>query len=205
IDSYHVKSMVDSLIAGVELPAIIADKKSLRIADGFHRVKAVKKLYGEKGEVTAILKNYKSDIDLFLDAVKYNSGHGRTLTKYDKTHCVLRAGELNISDLQISNALKMTKEKAGELKIFRTGNQKIKIGTRKFTRRKIPIKNTINHMAGKDLTQVQVDVNERLSGMAQLFTVNQIIMLIESDLIDKENEKLMKALKRLSNLLKKNL
>jgi ribosomal protein L24 len=197
VDTYHVNSIMEGLMVGVELPPIIADKKSLRIADGFHRVKAIKKLYGKDGTVLTILKDYKSDSELFLDAVRFNAGHGRSLTAYDKTHCIIKAGELNISNLKISKALNITKQKAGKLSITRIGNKKIKFGKNI----RVPIKRTIQHMAGKDLTQNQIDANEKLSGMAQLFTVNQLIILIENDLIDRENKMLMDRIEELRILL----
>jgi len=203
VDNYHVKSMIDSLMVGVEFPAIVADKKSLRIADGFHRVKATKKLYGKKGTITVILKDYQTESELFLDAVKFNSGHGRSLDKYDKTHCIIKAGELNISNIKIARALNLTKEKAGLLRVGRIANQKIQTGKKKIVRHKIPLKYTIEHMAGKDLTQIQIDTNEKLSGMSPIFTVNQIIMLIEADLLDKSNERLMDRMQHLKKLMNK--
>ena len=64
-----------------------------------------------------------------------------------------------------------------------------------------PIKQTIKHMAGKRLTKKQYEANEKLSGMNQSFYANQIITLIESDLLDVKNEKLIATLVRLRDLL----
>jgi len=56
-------------------------------------------------------------------------------------------------------------------------------------------------MAGKELTPEQAEANRRLSGMEQLFYVNQLILLIENDLLDRSNEKLLAGLARLRELL----
>jgi len=84
VDDQHASYMLESVKAGVELPPVIIDKKSKRVIDGFHRVTAMKRFFKlnkkEKPEITAIIKTYKSEADMFLDAMKYNAAHGRMLT-----------------------------------------------------------------------------------------------------------------------------
>lgn len=64
----------------------------------------------------------------------------------------------------------------------------------------VPLKKTIQHMAGKTLTTGQQKANEKLSGMNQSFYVNQVILLIENGLID-EKENLYERLRILQKLL----
>ena len=65
----------------------------------------------------------------------------------------------------------------------------------------VPIKRTIQHMAGKKLSKEQVSANDKLGGMHAVFYMNQLATLIESKLLDLENPKVMESLKRLHELL----
>ena len=56
-------------------------------------------------------------------------------------------------------------------------------------------------MAGKKLSKPQEAANRKLSGMNQVFYVNQLITLIEADLLDKENDELLAKLQQLQVLL----
>jgi len=214
IDSFHVSHMLDSLEANVELPPIIIDKNSKKVIDGFHRVDAFRRFYKKektKGKllIPAILKTYQTEAEMFIDAMKYNSSHGRMLTEYDRAHCIILAENLNISVDITSEALTITCKKYDELKACHLGELKHsphlinKKGnkTAKYKTELIPLKNTIRHKAGTELTEKQVETNKKLQGMEQSFYVNQIISLIESDLLNTENEYLMKRLEILNELL----
>jgi len=193
VDSQHVAYLAEALRAGNTLPALIVEKKTYRIADGVHRYRAHMQVFGADHEVEAIEKTYASDAELFLDAARYNSGHGRILTMFDRTHCLLKADQLKIEPDQIASALQITIEKLGELRTGRVGN--LRHGG------DVPLKRTIQHMAGQRLTKPQMEANRKLSGMNQMFYVNQLILLLENDLLDVENEKLLDALARLRALL----
>lgn len=65
----------------------------------------------------------------------------------------------------------------------------------------MPLKNTVRHLAGKVLTTKQVDGNVKAGGMNQLFYVNQIVNLLENDLLDFSNMKLIDRLQYLKELL----
>ena len=51
IEPFNVNQMIEALTAGRELPPIIVDRKSLRVIDGFHRVKAYQRLHGPDAEI----------------------------------------------------------------------------------------------------------------------------------------------------------
>ena len=210
VDSQHAGYMVESLRAGLELPPVIVDEKSLRVIDGFHRITAIKRFNKEKGMVSVILKKYASEGDMFVDAMLYNGTHGRTLTQYDRTHCIIRAEELKLDMSIIAGALSMSIDKIKELREHRVGvfvpaspmNKKtgkiVRVKSKSFP---IQLKRTIEHKAGQVLTEVQIEANEKLSGMDQSFYVNQLITLIESDLLNRESERLMERLECLYELL----
>ena len=192
VDGTHVLSLAQAIEAGVELPPIIACKKTKRIVDGFHRRRAFLKLYGEDAEVPVVFKTYRNDGELYAEAMAANAAHGRRLTPVDFSRATTRARALGLSDATIARCLNLTVERVCDLVAARTA---------KCSGLSVPLKQTIRHMAGKTLTKSQSDANDRLSGMNQVFYVNQIITLIESDLLDKENENLIYRLRVLSNLL----
>ncbi len=192
IDSHHVGEIESAIRAGSSMPPLVIDKSSKRVADGFHRSKALIRIYGEDYEVECIEKTYKTDADLFLDAMRYNASHGRALSQHDKAHCLLLAEKLAIDAVAVSQALNLTSERMGELRSSRIGT---------ISGRPIALKQTIRHMAGKELTSNQSAANDKLSGMNQMFYANQIITLIENDLLDLSNVELMQTLEKLERLL----
>ena len=191
VDSHNVRGIIDAMEAGQEMPPAIVDKKTRRVADGFHRVRAVLQRDPE-GEIEIIEKEYKNDRELFLDAMRYNSQHGARLDPCDRVHCTLIAERLSIPMDAVAGVLHMPVERLG---VLQTRTATVASGLR------VALKRTISHMEGRRLTKVQNDANDKLSGMNQAFYVNQIITLIESNLLDKEDEKLMERLERLDELL----
>lgn len=194
LDTQHVTYMRQALQAGVTLPPFIIDKKSRRCIDGFHRGSAYKREFGEGHQVEVIEKSYRTEAEMFADAMRYNANHGRTLTRFDRTHCILRAEEFGLTNEQIASALSLTVEAVGQLRANR-------VGTLRSSGHPIPLKRTIQHKAGQTLTKAQEEANGRLSGMNQVFYVNQLIDLLENDLLDQGDKNLLKRLERLSELL----
>lgn len=207
VDTQHIGYMVRSLEAGHALPPILVDRKSRRIVDGIHRWHAYRKWSGNDDvEIECILKEYKNDAQLFLDSVRFNATHGSALTTFDRTRCLLKAEELKISDEEIADALHLTVEKAGELKQERVGRMRMAAieGSKVIGfsgENLIPLKRTVRHMAGRTLSKRQVEINEHLGGMEPLFYVNQLLMLIEGEMLDLSDEKLMGGLGKLKMAL----
>lgn len=192
VDSRHASEIGRSLDAGATLPPMVLCKKSHRIVDGFHRHRVYGQRFGEHYETEVVEKTYRNDAELFADAMRFNSTHGLPMDTHDKARCVLIAQRLGIDDDMIADALHVSADYIGSLRVDRTA---------KSGRLVVPIKRTIRHMAGRQLTKPQVEANTKLSGMNQQFYVNQIITLIESDLLDKADEDLLERLKVLHGLL----
>lgn len=195
IDTQHVSYMVETLSAGGNLPPPVVEKKSLRLIDGFHRTRAWIKAYGEDYEIDTIEKTYKTEGDLFADAMRFNASHGRALTRYDRVHCMLIAENLNLPMTDVAQALQMTTEKLGNLH-----DRRVAVGGRK-QRQPVALKRSIEHMAGKHLTQIQVDAIDKLSGMQIAFHANQILLAIEHDFIDRAHEPTLTVLRKLRDAL----
>jgi hypothetical protein len=192
VDSHNVRGIIDAMEAGITLPPVVICKRTKRVADGFHRVRAVLQR-DQEGEVDVVEKVYKTDAEFFLDAMRYNAHHGARLDPCDRTRCTIIAERLSIPLDQVAGALHMPTDKLGELKVARTATSTSGLS--------VPLKRTIQHMAGHRLTKSQVEANSGLSGMNQQFYANQLISLIENGLLDKEDEKLFERLAKLRELL----
>ena len=190
INTQHVAEMCEAARAGVTLPPVVLDKKSKRLTDGFHRYRRAVRM--EETEIAAVEKTYKSEADMLLDAIRMNANHGRILTAYDRSHCIILAGRMKITDKRIASAMSITADRVESLRVDRSAT--VKTGK---TVSAVPLKRTIKHMAGKKLTKPQAEANEKLSGMNQQFYVNQVLMLITTGLVDREDEKLITLLREL--------
>lgn len=190
IDSGHKDQIAEAIRAGAVMPQIIVEDKTLRIVDGMHRKHGLYKLHGgkeaEQLDVRVIARTYASDQELLLDAFSLNVSHGRSLTAYDKKYAILLAEKLGIATALIATALNMTVERVKECKTT--------CATVENTRVVTPLKTPIRHMEGKEITQEQADAIPRLGGNQQMFYVNQLILLIDTNLIDTDNEPLMEKL-----------
>jgi len=194
LDDYHTREMVEAINAGVIFPPIVADKASMRVVDGFHRARAYRRKYGTEAEIDAILRKYASEADMFEDAMKLNSAHGRNLTAFDKARSIRRAQDLEISEERTVKALNITHDRYAQL-IQQHWSADGEV-----------LKYTLSHMAGKDTTQEQRDFNiGKAGGMDQLFYINQVIALLETGSIDWERERVKVGLRRLYEILEKKL
>lgn len=198
VDATTVTYLSQADDAGAVLPPIVVDKESLRVVDGFHRVKMFRAKYGDNHEVFVQEKTYANEQEMLLDAIRYNVVHGQKLSRYDRTHCIVMAEKMRIPEDELASALNMTMEKVGALKADRIGELHV-AGKKQI----VPLKRTIRHMAGQKLTQKQVDANRMLGGMNQSFYVNQLITLIESGLLNTNDEIVMERLGVLRDLLNK--
>jgi len=192
VDASHVGYLCEAIQSGATLPPIVIDAASRRVIDGFHRYRAYMRLYGGDYDAEVVEERFESEAELFLAAVRANSAHGRRLSRYDQAHVIVRAENLEIDSECLAGALHVPVETVEKLRVEKTARS---------GRLHVPVKSTIAHKAGRQLTRVQVEANRRLGGMRQLFYVNQLILLIESDLLDVDNRQLMNRLGQLKGLL----
>lgn len=196
LDSVNITNMCEALAVGIELPPVTIERGTKRVVDGFHRVKAKMRHDGPEAEINVIEKDYRSEADMFMDIARLNATHGLKLDPCDKVRCTIIAARLSISIVDLAKALNMTEAKLRELSNTRTAMSQ--------DGSPLPLKNTVRKLfSGRRLTKRQEQANSRLSGMNQMFYANQLIELIESKMLDKENEDLMKQLHKLRGLLNK--
>ena len=188
ISEENLRQMREAIRQGVVMPQVTADRKTQKVSDGFHRV-----TLAVPGEISVKWKDYANDDEILLDAIDLNAGHGLKLSAWDHARCVALAQERGIDLSRVAGALSITPKKMAKLietKLARTNDG-----------RPVALKRTSYHLAGKILTPKQMEANEQAAGPGQLFLVNQVIHLLETDLLDRENDKIMAAVQRLRELL----
>ena len=89
VDNSHVQTLALALETGATLPPIVADIKTKRITDGWHRARAYKRVVGNAAVVDVELVKYANEEELMYDAVVRNSRHGRRLDAIDQTRAVI--------------------------------------------------------------------------------------------------------------------
>ena len=159
-----MRQLVEALEAGADLPLPVIDRKSKRVVDGFHRLKAYRKVFGDDYSIEVEARSYDSDAAIFLDCVELNAGHGKQLSPFDRARILNRAAEFNLSVEQLAGALHLTTERANDLLLRKTAGAN---GSR------VTLKHTLHHLAGGRLSKKQRAGNERAGGMNQLFYINQ--------------------------------
>ena len=195
VDSSVVLEIIESISAGRTIPPVIVDKKSLRIVDGFHRRRAILKLYKDNPLIECELKEYDTENDLYLDAVRYNRGRGKDITGSELTGAILKGLELKIEPAALANCIGVTVERINNIVSMKATNIEHKNIL-------IALKGSVRHMRGIAVSNKQAKVIESASGTPQWLLISQVSDLIENNLIDYNNKKVVYELKRLKQLIK---
>ena len=189
VDGYHVREIAEALKAGADLPPIIVERRTKRVVDGFHRLRAHQSVSGANATVSVVYRDYPDEAALLRESIELNAGHGRNLTLYDKTRCIVLAEQHGISRADVAKALNITRKRADNLVMERV------------SAKGDVLKRTMSHFAGQELTSEQRDYNQRAGGLDQSFYINQVIALLETDSINWESPKVVSPLKKLHGLL----
>jgi hypothetical protein len=189
ISDTHIHAMQDAVEAGVELPPILVDAKSMRIVDGFHRYSRAHR--NGESSIPAILENFPDEAAVFEAAVKANSSHGKPYAPYERAKIVKQAQDFGLSIDRISASLFMTVQKVSEIQAGFVGVGKTSG----------PVKATISHLRGGRITKDQAIAAQKLGGMPQRFYVEQLLILVENDLVNIKDEMMMSKLIRLHEKL----
>lgn len=195
IDAARVNDYAAVFKSGAKLPPPVVDVKSMRIVDGFHRVRAYRKILGEDGEMEVELIRYGSDLEMLQDAISRNVQHGLPLQKQDVTRCIHLLQERGVNIQKIAAILNTTEQQVQRLKV-----RVVKVGGETQ-----PVKPIIWNRKNppKTLTEKQMSVAKSSSGWRPLQTIVQLSKEIEAKLLDMEDEKLIEALWMLHDAIAK--
>jgi hypothetical protein len=193
VSSSNISGMKEAIRAGTEMPPITIDDKTNKVIDGVHRVHAYEQLFGPEHEIAVIRKHYRNRAAMLADAIALNVGRGQDLTRWDLMRCVGLAEEVGMS---IDTLAKLVKWQPERLSAYRDSRMGATLDDRRLA-----LKRSIRHRLQQPLNKAQEQANEHLSGMSPLFHVNQLVMLIDTDLLPEDNDELRKNLQHLADLI----
>lgn len=173
LDSTNVSRMKEALRAGMELPPIVADKKSFRIIDGVHRQRAHLSVFGDDAMIEVELREYRNDAEMFLDAARMNSIQGLPLSPKDKVHVFLAGRRMKLPLAKLAEALGMRKEVAEDLIAKRTA--------RTSKGEVIPLAAGATKLAGKRLSKSQEKFARTSNGMQPIVNARLLLNALRAN------------------------
>jgi hypothetical protein len=196
-DDAHVARLAEALRAGETFPPVVADRRSRRLVDGFHRVKAYLRVLGDEATCTVEWRDYPTEQELFLDAAKLNARHGLRISRLDEAHCMAVAIRLGIEPADLAAVLALTVEKYEALRQARFAVD--------ANGEPVLLKRSNRHLAGTKVTAKQVKGNVKASGWRLTYHADQLINALESNLVDYQDATVVPKLERLHALLEKTI
>ena len=198
VDDYHVSTIAEAVRAGNQMPPLVVGQlkghrtKTFLIIDGVHRSRAYRKVFGNNVSVPVTAKFYLSKAEMIFEAAQLNASHGRTLAMQDKTKCIVMLEKSGYSVDDISRALALTVERVKTLRAERVASHNDAM---------VALKLTTRHLAGRDLSDDEMDYQSKAGGRPQSFYVNQVISMLEHETVDWTDTRLVDQLVELSRLL----
>lgn len=207
VDSTHVTDIAEAFRAGQELPPVVACRKTKRLVDGFHRTRAIKRVFGDEAEISVEWRDYPTEQALYLDALRMNAHNAKKISGNDRTHAIIVGLDLNLKPAAIAEAFGVTVERVELIVAIKTGHMKRTTAKGKQITQRLSLKNSVRHLQGTnpELTPEQAKVIESSPGQSQGLLIRQLADLIEAELIDWSNETAVAQLDRLYQLLKERM
>lgn len=198
LDGMNVSKLADALKVGAELPPVIADRKSLKVVDGFHRCEAHLRVYGDEAVIQVELRDYDDENELLLEAGLLNHDHGKALTSYDQDVFATKAQARGIPIERIAMTLSIPAEKL-KRRLTISGPVERRPGI--FDPKPVPLKRDFRHLEGQQLDQAALEALAKSQGAGVLYSARDVIRRVESNTINWENEGVRKTLAQLRDLL----
>lgn len=192
VDGSHVARLAAALEAGETLPNIVIDAATKRIVDGFHRRRAMLRLYDPSRAVEVDARSYKSPKEMYLDALRLNSRHGKGITGVEQTAAILRGQAMRISVTELADSMALKPERVQVIVANKTG-------TIRGTEERVPLKRCVAHL--KKLTRQQAQAMPSLPGQPQILLLKQLNLLIETAALRLDDEAVREELRRLKHNL----
>jgi hypothetical protein len=194
LDDAHIASLVRSLQVGVELPPVVADAKSMRIIDGWHRCRAYRRQVGDDAVVDVELVSYPDEDSMLIDAMRRNADHGRKLDRIDQVRCLVLAEERGIKVQLVAQVLHVPSDFAQKIKLHVAYADGPMNGTVTGTS-KVALKRPLRHLDGTHLSDSQVQAALSAPGTSYMLLANQLISGLKEQLINLEDQHLVERLR----------
>jgi ParB-like chromosome segregation protein Spo0J len=179
IDDAHVRQFERAIAADINLPPIIVARGSNIIVDGVHRYHA----HARRGlkKIAATIKAYKSDTELWRDAVLLNSGVGLKLGQDDSLKVVQISERFGLKEIEIAGLLRTS---IAHLRQIKPRFASVADAHKKVSElRRVPLKGSVRHLSGTTITSAQWKAMGTAPGQSYLLNVNQLLSALEFDLL----------------------
>jgi len=186
-----VYQYAEAMKAGSVFPAVTVGKLKgkLFLVDGWHRVEARKLLKEEY--IEAIVKQYEGKREMFVDAVRLNSVHGRRLSVQEMVRIMYKLEKWHFEPEKIAEIIKVPVDK---IEMFRVRTIIGPNGKPLFLK-------AITAKAGIDQSVNQGLFN--VSSVANL--LEQLVLMLENEMLVLDDEKVKELAIKVYSLLQERL
>ncbi len=197
-DWLTVYQYTEAMKSGSVFPPIVVGvwRGKKYVIDGWHRCEAVRKL--GRDCIKAVIKKYKKYRDMFADAVRYNSTHGRMLSSQEKARIIQKLNQMGFSKVQISEIVKVPVEKIErfEVKVVRN------VVTGKPIVLKAPVEEAVqkNPEILEKIERGEIS-QESLATRTQKHILRQLLELLKNDLLDVTDREIAEYLSEIYMIL----
>jgi hypothetical protein len=167
----------------MDLPPVVADRKTKKITNGFHRVTAYQKAYGSAVLIPVIWKDYTDEAEMWADAVKMNGAQGLGLgfSVFDMGRIVMQGKEFDVDTSIVAKWLYITEAKAESLL---KNTVLVEDSTLAGAEIRVPIKKGMDKLASQErITQAQMEANDQALGVRAIRLANDLLARITTDSI----------------------
>jgi len=178
VDHQHVRALADAIVAGEELPPIVADAKTKVVVDGWHRLRAYRRVLGDEATIPVELIAYPDRAAMIRDAVARNVRHGLRLQVIDQVRAVRLLENAGFDRPAIAGILNRPVEKIERLTV--------RVAYADKSKDVVPLKRPVIHLAGQVLTEKQEKVHRILGGTDWPLHIRQLREALDADLVPKE-------------------
>ena len=196
VDGTYVGRLVEAVRAGVKLPLVLVEARTLRIVDGWHRTRAYRRVLGDEGTLEVEVHTFKSPAEVVRTAITANMSHGRKLDRVDRVRCALMLGEAGFERSVVALTLQIREEELPKLVLrmapVPAGTPGAVPGTNQ-----LPLKRAAAHLTGVTLTARQASAHANLPGTSLSLLARQLTSALANGFIDPANERLLEVLRDL--------
>ena len=197
-DYVTIARYVNAMKSGSVFPPITLAKtdKGLFIIDGKHRLEASKGC--KETHIQAEVLSGLSEKEIFIEAVKRNSEHGKQFNTYDTTKIIIKLEEFELTPAEITELVRIP---ADNLKSFVAKRMTSVFGSNE----EIPLKKPFSHLSQGEITiENNVEsIQRNFNGTSQENLFGEVISLFKNNLLDIENPKVLNKVKTLKKILDK--
>lgn len=187
-------SYSEAMKSGAKFPPIVVaqyENKYL-LVDGKHRYDAM--IINKETHVSVIILSGLSKPQIFAEAVKANSAHGRKLSNHERAYCIQKLQEFQYDLEDISQIIHIPLNKITTFVADRLTNT--------LTGKPIILKAPIMNMAGVAVENEVANGQQVLASRGQYQIINEMLFLLKTNTFEIERYKeQLKELKTLLNQL----